>query len=695
MSRAFITGLGVIAPGVQSPAQLLQFIKSPEAARLSSADFPVNTKGSPPVGKVRDFPDVPDVPRTHALALFAARQALAHASALPDAIVVGCTTGGLPSTEKRLKEQDPDPIHYRYHGTGTVATYLQDQLKCPGPVLTVSTACSSGALAIKTALDLVRTKQAKRVLAGGADALCLLTYFGFRVLQLVDPQGARPFHVDRAGMTVGEAAAMLLLEAADTAMPHALAEVLGAAHTCDAFHASGPHPEGRGAQAAMDQALQDAQIDASAIDYISLHGTGTKDNDRAEACAINKLFGAPPAASSSKDCFGHPLAASGALQAVISTLALNHEIIPATPTCRKPDPILKIRPPTQAMSAKLSRILLNSFGFGGNNVSLVIGKSKARPIAVQARQKLSVMAYGCVTGSGLTQESLQRLNQGNATTGMLDEDIMTQGLPPRSLRRLKRLSKIGLALGCQVVKEGQDPPRSVFMGTGYGCLTETHGFLDELRDSHYEYASPTLFVSSVHNAIAGLLAIQYKAQGANVTTTSEDNAFEQALYLACLQAKDKERLLLLGADEMHPVLSPLVDPNATSDPSDGGGALLLQAGESSDALCSIEFLHLAKSQEPSKDASAILKSCGELDEKNTTLLVGIPSTQSSLAKLQLEQVLAQSKFAGPVIDYRQLTGHFPTAVAVATVWAAQRAHRGHSSILLGLGSTLCAFRVCP
>jgi 3-oxoacyl-[acyl-carrier-protein] synthase-1/3-oxoacyl-[acyl-carrier-protein] synthase II len=181
-----------------------------------------------------------------------------------DIVVIGTTTGGMASTEELLLQKNDDPAAYRWHSAGSVAEDIAGRFKCRGPVMTVSTACSSGAVAIALALEMLRCGQARRALAGGIDSICRLTYYGFHALQLMDPQGARPLDRERRGMSVAEGAAMLLLVAGDP--EGAVAEILGAGLSCDAHHPAAPHPEGRGAYAAMAAALADAGLAPSAID---------------------------------------------------------------------------------------------------------------------------------------------------------------------------------------------------------------------------------------------------------------------------------------------------------------------------------------------------------------------------------------------------------------------------------------------
>jgi len=341
--RVYITGMGIVSPlghGISKTCDALQ--KSLSGIGPLTL-FPTASNQSIPVGEITDLTGNEELPRTHQLARLAAEQAMANAKEAPDAVVMGVTTGGLLKTEHLIKKQVRDPKLYRWHATGSVAGDIARKYRCSGPALTVSTACSSGTAALKIALEMLRSGSVKRVLAGGADSLCRLTYYGFNVLQLMDPNGARPLDEDRQGMSVGEGAAMLLLETDDPG--HAVAEILGAGLSCDAYHPATPHPRGKGALAAMQAALSDAGITKSDIEYINLHGTGTIDNDISEARAIHTLFGPQkPLLSSVKGACGHSLAAAGAIEAVVSAICISRSFAPANVGCRHPDPKLKLAP---------------------------------------------------------------------------------------------------------------------------------------------------------------------------------------------------------------------------------------------------------------------------------------------------------------------------------------------------------------
>src|SRR3990172_6528319 len=226
--------MGIISPAGRGISDTVHAVRKALLGIKPLCLFPAGHTPPLPVGEIGPFSFSDDVPRTHALALIAAEEAMNNSNGAPDAVVIGVTTGGMPLTEELLKRGEADPNRYSYHSTGSVSEYIARHVGCKGPVLTVSTACSSGIVALKIAFEMLRRGKAKQVLAGGADALCRLTYYGFHSLQLVDPMGARPFDRNRRGMTVGEGAAMLLLSAVEAPPDNAIAELLGVGLSCDA-----------------------------------------------------------------------------------------------------------------------------------------------------------------------------------------------------------------------------------------------------------------------------------------------------------------------------------------------------------------------------------------------------------------------------------------------------------------------------
>ncbi len=212
-------------------------------------------------------------------------------------------------------------------------------------------------------------------LVGGVDSLCLTTLYGFHSLQLVSRGPCRPFDLARDGISIGEAAAFALLEPAGTSLDADAVLLLGVGESSDAYHMSAPHPEGRGARAAMLAALETAALDPSDIEYINLHGTGTPSNDEAESRAVSGVLGTQVPASSTKGATGHTLGAAGALEAVICALALRHGLMPAGVNTNEVDPALAVHYLLENRAAPLSRVMSNSFGFGGSNCCLIFGRA--------------------------------------------------------------------------------------------------------------------------------------------------------------------------------------------------------------------------------------------------------------------------------------------------------------------------------
>lgn len=674
--RVYIAGTGLISPLGQGLAATEQALRANRSA-IRPLDLFSLLHGTPlPVGQV-DTPDNADSPpRTHRLAGNAAIQAMACSDQPPDAIVIGTTTGGILTTEQLLRDQIHNTDLYRQHGLGTVAEYLAEKLNCDGPVLTISTACSSGAVAITLALKMLRSGAVKNVLAGGVDSLCRLTYYGFHSLQLVDRNGCRPLDAERRGMAVAEGAGMLLLTTEKPA--HPLAEVLGAGLSCDAYHPAAPHPEGRGALEAMRAALADARLDPGDIDYISLHGTGTPENDLSESKAINNLFTDPPPLSSIKGATGHSLAAAGALEAVVATLAITKNLLPANTGLKQVDPALNLIPLIKPCDKSITTVLSNSFGFGGNNGSLVLAKAETFPPPPDSSPEngLTIFGYSCLTGAGGTRATLAGLSEGKKPAGMAALDVIAENLPPKLIRRLKRLPQMALSLALSAHESSKitRKPSSIFMGTGWGALSETYDFLTRLAETDEQFPSPTDFVGSVHNGPAGQVALFLGATGANITTSGGDYSFEQALLSADLLLKDRnETALVLGADETHAVFSPLLDPSIGPETrlADGGGGLHIgRQREGAACRVRIPFFHRLGAEDVISALIATLGGQERIQEKYIVVLAGIPAAMHEQGEQQLKRFLDRGALNTSVVRYREFTGEFASASAVAAVMAA-------------------------
>jgi 3-oxoacyl-[acyl-carrier-protein] synthase-1 len=297
-------------------------------------------------------------------------------------VFLGTSTSGILETELAYRRRDPgtgalpDNFHYRgTHNAFSVADFARQRLVLEGPAVVVSSACSSSAKVFGSARRMMEAGLIDAAVVGGVDSLCLTTLYGFHSLQLVSRLPCRPFDTARDGISIGEAAAFALLERAPESLDADAVMLLGIGESSDAYHMSSPHPEGRGAQAAMQQALDTAGLRAADIDYINLHGTGTPSNDNAEARAVAAVLGSDVPASSTKGATGHALGAAGALEAVICALALRHGFMPAGLNTTEVDPSLGVRYLLENRRGKVERVLSNSFGFGGSNCSLILGRA--------------------------------------------------------------------------------------------------------------------------------------------------------------------------------------------------------------------------------------------------------------------------------------------------------------------------------
>ena len=312
----------------------------------------------------------------------AVRLAIAQYGAQRVGLFLGTSTAGILQTELAYRRRDPVtgalPTDFNYrttHNTFSVADFTRDYFGLTGPVVVISSACSSSAKVFASARRMIAAGLIDAAVVGGVDSLCLTTLYGFNSLGLTSEQACRPFDIERNGISVGEAAAFALLERPPANLDADAILLLGIGESSDAYHMSSPHPEGLGAQMAMQQALKSADLQVDDINYINLHGTATQSNDAAEAKAVNQLFGTAVPCSSTKGQTGHTLGAAGGLEAVICALALQHHFMPAGLNTQQLDPNLGLDYLLENREQSLSYALSNSFGFGGTNCSLIFGRA--------------------------------------------------------------------------------------------------------------------------------------------------------------------------------------------------------------------------------------------------------------------------------------------------------------------------------
>jgi len=295
-------------------------------------------------------------------------------------VFIGTSSSGMLKGElayaNRLSNSGPLSADLRYVDSFNMyapADYVRSQLALAGPASVVSTACSSGAKVFAAAHRAIESGLCDAAVVGGVETLCFTTLHGFASLELLSKEPCRPCDTGRSGISLGEGAAYVLLEKQDNT-GEGLA-LLGYGESADAHHMSTPHPQGLGAAIAMRAALDRGGATPNEIEYINLHGTGTRNNDAAEDAAICSVFGERVACSGTKGWTGHALGAAGAIEAVLTILCLRHGYMPGTLNTRNLDPSIKANVVLKGREMPLNLALSNSFGFGGSNCSLLFGRT--------------------------------------------------------------------------------------------------------------------------------------------------------------------------------------------------------------------------------------------------------------------------------------------------------------------------------
>ena len=487
--------------------------------------------------------------RTTMMGILAVRQALDDAR-IPAGkrviLVSGTTVGGMDVTEQCFKDINADVLKQHDGGncTKAIARYFGNLFD---DVTTISTACSSAANAIMLGARLIKEGLADIVVAGGTEALSKFHLNGFNSLMILDHERCRPFDANRQGLNLGEGAAYIVLESKDCVVDRSVHGWLtGYGNACDAFHQTATSSGGEGATIAMTEALTEAGLSPSDIQYVNAHGTGTGNNDESESNALKQVFGDRiPLISSTKGFTGHATSAAGGIEAVICLLAMQHNFVPANIgwTTPMPDGIV---PTMGAENVRLENVMCNSFGFGGNDTSLIFS---TRPIeennsSANIISRLSIVEAVRVEIS--TEESLKKLRE---------------YVKPLEARRMGKLMKGAYLSSIKALEiAGIKSPDAIIIGTAYGCLENSEKLLVQIVEEGGNAVKPTLFMQSTHNTIAGDLAIRTQCKGYNCTYTQCDRSLEWALLDAkMLLRSGKYKNVLVGLhDETAPIFAEIM-----------------------------------------------------------------------------------------------------------------------------------------
>lgn len=490
------------------------------------------------------------VGRTSLMGALAIRQALADAglgdlSGKKVVLISGTTVGAMDLTEQYFERMKTDDSLLALPKSNDCGKSTHDMAHMAGldgaETCTISTACSSALNSIIVGSEMLRTGEADIVIAGGSEALTRFHLNGFNTLMILDRRQCRPFDADRAGLNLGEGAAFVVLE--KNAGERSKAFVSGYGNCCDAFHQTASSPEGDGAYLAMTEALAMAGLRPDEIGYVNAHGTGTPNNDVSESHALQRVFGdSLPEISSTKGFTGHTTSASGSIESIMCILAMRHGFTPANLGWQTPMPD-GIVPTMGRSGVKLDHALCNSFGFGGNDSSLVLSREEHVMPDEAKLYEVETLSDVTVTES----DDLKALKDFNVS--------------PMESRRMGKLMKASLLSALRALKDaGVECPDAIVTATERGMLDVSLQFLDEIEANAEEQLRPTLFMQSTHNTLSSAIAIRLGCHGYNITYSHGDESFDWAMRDAVRQIQTgKAETVLVGSyDESTSLYDSLV-----------------------------------------------------------------------------------------------------------------------------------------
>jgi len=593
-----ITGEGIVCAIGQDKPSVLDSLQHKHSG-IGTMQFLRSCHKELPVGEVplsnddmRSQLGVKDtmINRTTLMGMLAVRQALEDAAIQCDTVkekplrlvlISGTTVAGMDITEDsfdQFSHSDAALQCLRYHSAGASTRLIAEYFDIFAEYTTISTACSSAANALMLGARMLKAGEADIVVAGGAEALSLFHLNGFRSLMILDHESCRPFDATRAGLNLGEGAAFLVMETEEGARrrgvtPHAY--LTGYGNACDAFHQTASSDNGEGAYLAMTEALQMAGLKPSDIQYVNAHGTGTPNNDLSESMALKRVFGENmPLVSSTKSFTGHTTSASGSIESVICLLALQHQFVPANLGWSQAIDG-GIVPTMGEDHCHLQHVVCNSFGFGGNDTSLVFSLSRNDNCdATLSKRELEIGNDApCVI------KELARVE-------ITSEDQLAEiraYVKPLEARRMGKIMKSSLLSSLKALRQaGIEQPDAIITGTALGCLENSELLLRQMVEEGETMLKPTYFMQSTHNTISSNIAIRLGCHGYNITYTQDQASFDWAIRDAELLLKSgKCKTVLVGChDESTPLYRQLMQRLGYDDiPSVNSKAIVLSCGK--------------------------------------------------------------------------------------------------------------------
>lgn len=496
-----------------------------------------------------------EISRTTLLGIEAVRQALDEAKIKKQKgkkiiFISGTTVAGMDITEKHFNRASSGEIDdysfIRQHECGSCTEAIAEHFGVFDECTTISTACSSAANAIALGAQMLKEGKTDIVIAGGAESLSRFHLNGFNSLMILDHEPCRPFDSTRQGLNLGEGAGYIVMESDESARDRGvetLAYVTGYGNACDAFHQTASSDDGEGAYLAMTEAIRMAGIEPKDIQYVNAHGTGTPSNDKSESAALRRVYGdSLPRISSTKSATGHTTSASGGIETVICLIAMRNGIVPANIGFKSADAEC-VNPIKEVTGEKIDNVMCNSFGFGGNDTSIIISR-KATDEDEQSA------AYEIETAATITITNETELAE------------IRDYIKPMEARRMGKLAKGAMLSSLKALKTaGIDKPDAIVTATRFGCLDNTERQLLQMKEGGEEGTSPTLFMQSTHNTIGSAIAIKLGCHGYNITYSHEDQSLTWAMRDAeQLIRSGKCRSVLVGShDEMPEVFGKMYE----------------------------------------------------------------------------------------------------------------------------------------
>jgi 3-oxoacyl-[acyl-carrier-protein] synthase II len=594
--RVMVAGMGAITAMGKTAPELWNGVRDARVAIRRVWQMPMEGFGTRVGGEVgervepaHDYRHPPDH-REPAIdfAFIAAEEATRQAGISPSAVgperwavVIGTCNAGLESAEmwhlRDIGWDTNEPEMLLLVPPQAIAEALAGAFGIKGPVISINTACAAGANAIGYAAELVAKGLVDAALTGGSDALSQVLFAGFTSLESLSPTSAAPYSLDRQGLSLGEGSGMLVLVREDICKSLGIkpvAEVRGYGLSADGYHPTAPNPEGEGAARAIRAALTAAGVTPEMVQYINGHGTGTPKNDAAETNAIVAALGEASRSvlvSSTKSMIGHLLGAAGAVEAIVTIGAIEHQIAPPTANFGEEDPDCPLDyVPNHARPAHIDVALSNNFAFGGQNACIALARpgaiAEAPPAGAPDRVVVTGVAAMTSAGRDISRIAEYMYGELRSEDGPRERERVRRAeldpagfLTPRDMRRMDRLgvfsvvcAKLALADAGIVIDPSTRARTGLVFGTSIGPMETMEAFGRPLVSEGPQAANPALFPNTVYNAAAGQVGMHTGVVGPTSTITAGNAAgLAAAQYGAAIAADDRaDAMICLGADTL-------------------------------------------------------------------------------------------------------------------------------------------------